>query len=284
MSAPVLVGVDGSAAALSAVGFAAQEAALRKRPLRIVYVCQWPSVQFAIGALPDDLRTEGDQILGLARAQAHGRAPDVEIRTSIAAGDAASILVEEAEHATLVVLGGRGRGGFKELLLGSVAHRVAARATCPVLIIRGVPEAGGAVVLGIDGSPANEPAVGFAFDEACRRRAPLVAVHAWTHPVSSGPGEILFPVYDVTLTAQDETRLLYEALAGWREKYPDVEVRPIVDRTSPRHALMLHSKHARLVVLGRTGHGGLVRWALGPVTSSLLHHAHCPVAVAPSRR
>jgi nucleotide-binding universal stress UspA family protein len=283
MNAPVLVGVDGSAAALSAVGFAAQEAALRKRPLRIVYVCQWPSVQFAIGALPEDLRMEGDQILGLARAQAQTRAPGVEIRTSVAAGDAAAILVEEAERAVQVVLGGRGRDGFTELLLGSVAHRVAARAAVPVLVVRGTPAAGGAVVLGIDGSPANEPAVGFAFDEASRRRAPLVAVHAWTHPVDSGTGGLLFPMYDLTLTAQDETRLLFEALAGWREKYPDVEVRPIVERTSARHALTLRSQHARLVVLGRTGHGGLVRWALGPVTSSLLHHASCPVAVVPSR-
>lgn len=284
MNAAVLVGVDGSAAALSAVAFAAQEAALRKRPLHILYVCRWPSVQFAIGAVPDDLRIEGDQIVDLASAQAKTRAPDVDVRTTVAAGDAASILVEEAERAALVVLGNRGRDGFRDLLLGSVAHKVAARAICPVVIVRGRPATGGAVLLGVDGSPANEPAIGFAFDEASRRRTQLIAVHAWTHPLSVAPGDILLPVYDVAMTAEDETRVLFEAMAGWREKYPDVEVRTVLERMSARHVLALRSDKASLVVLGRTGHGGLVRWALGPVTSALLHHAHCPVAVVPSVR
>ena len=283
MNATVLVGVDGSPSALSAVRLATREAAARKRQLRIVYVCPWPSLRFALGKLPDDLRTEGDRILATASAQARATVPDVAVRTSIAAGDPASILTEEAEAAALVVLGSRGRGGFKELLLGSVAHKVAAHSACPVLVVRGTPVPGGTVLLGVDGSPANEPAVGFAFDEASRRRAPLMAVHAWTHPVSVAPGDILYPVYDAALTAEDETRVLYEALAGWREKYPDVEVRPILDRTAARHSLSIRSERAQLVVLGRTGHGGLVRLALGSVTSSVLHHAECPVVVVPGR-
>jgi nucleotide-binding universal stress UspA family protein len=108
-----------------------------------------------------------------------------------------------------------------------------------------------------------------------------MAVHAWTRPASVAPGDILYPVYDMALTAEDETRVLFEALAGWRGKYPDVDVRPILDRTSARHSLAIRSERAQLVVLGRTGHGGLVRLALGSVTSSVLHHAHCPVVVVP---
>jgi nucleotide-binding universal stress UspA family protein len=265
MSAPVLVGVDGSAAALSAVDLAADEAALRKRPLHIVYVCQWPSLRFAMGSLPDDLRNEGDQILGAAGIRARRRAPAVPVSTSVAAGDAAGVLTDEADHASLVVVGSRER-------LGSVAFKVAAHSSVPVLVARGVPAAAGGVVLGVDGSPANQPAVDFAFEEAARRRALLVAVHACSHPVSQA-----------ALIVEDETRVLFEALAGWQEKYPDVNVRPVLDRTSPRRALSVRAERAQLVVLGQHGHGRRGLTGFGSVTSALLHQAGCPVAVVPGR-
>jgi nucleotide-binding universal stress UspA family protein len=263
MSAAVLVGVDGSASALAAVDLAADEAALRKRPLRIVYVCQWPSLRFARGSLPEELRTEGEQILGTARTRARRRAPDVEVRTGVAAGDAARVITEEADGASMVVLGGHGG-------LGSVALRVAAQASAPILVARGAPAAGGAVVLGLDGSPANQPAVDFAFDEAARRQTRLVAVHAWSQPV-----------YGAAATMEDETRVLFEALAGWHEKYPEVDVRPVLVRTSPRQALTARAERAQLVVLGQHGHGHA---GFGSVTSAVLHHARSPVAVVPSLR
>jgi nucleotide-binding universal stress UspA family protein len=243
-------------------------------------VCEWPSLKFALGTPQEDLRADGERILGQAAARARGEAPHAQIRTSIAAGDAASVLLNEAHDASLVVLG-HGHNGVAELILGSVARKLAMHATCPVLVVRGTATLGGEVLLGVDGSPANEPAVGFAFDAASRRRVPLLAVHAWTHPDSVAPGDILLPVYDVAITEEDETRVLSEALAGWQEKYPDVTVRRLLDRAPTRRALIELSEHAQLLVLGRRGHG-FGHLPLGSVTAAMLHHAHCPVVVVPS--
>jgi hypothetical protein len=80
------------------------------------------------------------------------------------------------------------------------------------------------VLLGVDGSPANDPVVGFAFEEAALRCVPLVALHAWRHPVSTGPGDMLPLAYDLAEVEAEEARLLAEALAGWHDKYPDVTI------------------------------------------------------------
>jgi len=74
--------------------------------------------------------------------------------------------------------------------------------------------------------------------------------------------------------------LLAERLAGWSEKYPDVEVRRRVVRDRPAAELVDLSRTARLVVVGSRGRGGVRGLLLGSVGHALIHHAHCPVLVA----
>lgn len=284
----VVVGVDGSSASLAAVDLAGREAARRHRPLRIVHAFVWPYLNVPLGPSlsgpPEGgLRHEAEGIVTEATDRAAVAAPGVPVRGEIITGQAAAVLRTCSHGAALVVVGDRGLGGFTGLLLGSVAVHLSAHAACPVLVARGTGDPSLPVLLGVDGSPANDPAVGFAFEEAALRGVPLTALHAWAHPVSAGSGDMLPVVYDVNEVEAGETRLLAEALAGWREKYPDVLVHHALEHGGSRRALIDASDGAQLIVVGTRGRGGFGGLVLGSVSQAVLHHAACPVAVVPHR-
>lgn len=282
--AAIVVGVDGSLCSLAAVRVAAAEAANRGRPLRIVHAFVWPALGVAVGPAHDGppetgLRYHAEQLLTEAATEAHKTAPDVPVSTALIDGAATPVLLHESRHATLLVLGDRGLGGFSGLILGSVAVQAVTHAACPVLVVRGTQRPDGPVVVGVDGSEVSQLAVAFAFEEAAIRRADLVAVHAWIGPVSTGPGDMLPLVYDPVELEAEEQRLLNEALAGYRELFPEVTVREEPVRDRPGHALVEHSKTAQLVVVGARGRGGFSGLLLGSVSQTLIYHAECPVAV-----
>jgi nucleotide-binding universal stress UspA family protein len=286
LAAPVVVGVDGSASSLVAVDLAAREAAARKRPLCIVHAFIWPYLNVPLDPSPygppeGGFRNEAKRILAAAYVRASAAAPGVEIDGELVTGDAAAVLIERSHSAALVVLGDRGLGGFTGLLVGSVAVQVAAHATGPIIVTRGTADPTAPVLLGVDGSPVNDPAVGFAFEAAALRGVPIVALHAWSHPVATGPGDMLPLAYDIADVEAEETRVLAEALAGWHEKFPDVIVHRTVVHGSPRKALIEASHHAQLAVVGSRGRGGFTGLLLGSVSQAMLHHAACPVAVVP---
>lgn len=287
--APVVVGVDGSAAALDAVRVAAREAEYRQRPLRIVHAFIWPLMNTPLGPVPGGpadggLRNQAERYVDEAMAEAAKVAPEVRVTGAVVDGAATPVLLDESRDAALVVLGHRGLGGFAGLLIGSVTVQVSARAQSPVLVVRGEPRADGPVVVGVDGSDLSTEAVGFAFEEASRRGVPLVAVHAWLYPQPAGPGEILPLVYDVEAFGDEEERVLAESLAGWSERYPDVPVQRRLVRGSPARALVEESKTAQLVVVGAYGRGALTGLLLGSVSHAVLHHAHSPLAIVRRRR
>ncbi|WP_024755165.1 universal stress protein [Streptomyces exfoliatus] len=287
MSGLVIVGVDGSASSLVAVEAAAREARWRGAGLRIVHAFRWPPMRVPLGP-PVPLPAEGEiwrMVEGLV-AEAVGRAsavaPSVEVTHAVVPGEPLTVLEAQSHGAELVVVGSRGMGGFAGLLVGSTAVHLAAHGRCPVLVVRERSERAGPVVLGIDGSPAGASAVDFAFAEAALRGVGLVALHAWTtwnapvpppqdpaEPYASRPGVL----------AQAEESLLGEALAGRRERYPDVPVELRVVHGATREALIEASRAAQLLVVGARGRGGFAGLLLGSVSQAVLHHAHCPVAV-----
>lgn len=134
----VLVGVDGSPASLAAATLAAREAAVRGCPLRILYADPWNAGHDALH-------------------DAASRADAVGVSTILeeVAGDPATALLAAADKAELVVVGHRGRGGFPELLLGSVAAKVAAHAHVPVLVTRGEPASRGPVAASAPSATAS---------------------------------------------------------------------------------------------------------------------------------
>jgi nucleotide-binding universal stress UspA family protein len=279
----ILVGIDGSEQSMLALDWALAEAASRGLPVRLLHAMDLrpygsPARTGALYFDENDARTYARELLDEAAERAASGAPDVPVSVETATARPARTLIAASHDAALVVLGARGAGGFDELLLGAVGTQVAAHAACPTVVVR-EPAVGGDIVVGIDGSPLSDAALNFAFDEASRRGGKLVALHAWPHPISVGPGDQVPVVYNVEQIAEDEARLLAEAVAGHRDRYPDVDFVQQVVHAAPAHALVEASTHADLVVVGARGHGGFAGLLLGSVSQVVLRHAHCTVAV-----
>jgi nucleotide-binding universal stress UspA family protein len=163
------------------------------------------------------------------------------------------------------------------LLVGSVGVAMAVQAECPVVVVRG-PEPVGAprpIVVGVDGTPVSEAAIAFAFRAAADRSVPLIAVHTWWDTFLDQSPAVLFRDEDQVY----EQELLAPRLAGWSEKYPQVEVTRIVTRDRPVHLLLEQSQQAQLVVVGSRGHGEFAGLVLGSVSNALVHRAGCPMAI-----
>jgi nucleotide-binding universal stress UspA family protein len=139
-SPKIVVGVDGSAASLAALDWAAEQAALTRSPLEIVTTWEWPLTYGWAVPLPQEYDPEEgvQKALDEAAEAALAKYPDVEITTRALEGHPAPALVEASKGAKLLVLGSRGHGEFVGMLLGSVGEHCATHAHCPVLIHRAV--------------------------------------------------------------------------------------------------------------------------------------------------
>jgi nucleotide-binding universal stress UspA family protein len=135
---PVVVGVDGSPTSEAAVAFAFEAAALREVPLVAVHVWRDPVVDPTMAALVDWDALESDERVVLAERLAGWSAkyPDVPVRRLLARDHPARALIAESGRAQLVVVGSRGRGGVRGMLLGSVSQALLHHAHCPVAVVR----------------------------------------------------------------------------------------------------------------------------------------------------
>jgi nucleotide-binding universal stress UspA family protein len=138
----IVVGVDGSKCSHSALRFALEEARIRKVKLSIVVVWHVPLTAYGTGWAPsppnlaEDSEAAANDLLAEALELVKESAGDVKIEPVVREGQTALILIEEAAKAELLVIGSRGRGGFRDLLLGSVSQQCAHHARCPVVIVR----------------------------------------------------------------------------------------------------------------------------------------------------
>ncbi|MFJ3726459.1 universal stress protein [Streptomyces sp. NPDC090045] len=290
MSGPVVVGVDGSPSAMAAVDAAAREALLRGAELHVVHAFIWPAMHVPPGTSPlgppaGGVRESVERLLHEAVGRARSAAPGVRATSAVMPGEAVAALEAESRTAQLIVVGQRGSGGIRALLLGSTAVHLAAHGHCPVMVVRGRPEPEGPVLVAVDGSPQGRSAIAYAFAEASMRGSELVALHAWStwsDHGESGPDhsvELVDLIGDVDELRAVEERLLAEALSGHRERYPEVTVRPQVVRGRVRPTLIEASDGAQLMVVGARGRGGFAGLLLGSVSQAVLHHANCPVTV-----
>lgn len=149
----IVVGVDGSEGGSAALDFAAREAALRGVGLRIVSAWEVPVAAYGagfaapIGAAPLDtvpvdagtmaiFRDQAQQVADDASVAAKKLEPSLEVEVLSAIGQAADVLLAQSGDADMIVVGRRGLGGFKSLLLGSVSQQVVHHATCPVVVVQ----------------------------------------------------------------------------------------------------------------------------------------------------
>lgn len=289
MSAPVVVGVDGSPPALAAVEAAAREAGMRGAELRVVHAFLWPALHVPPGGSPlgppaGAVRESVEGLLAEAVERALAAAPGVVVGHAVIAGEAGGALEAESRTARLMVVGHRGSGGFAGLL-GSTAVHLAAHSHCPVMVVRERMQEDGPVLVAVDDSPQARAAIAFAFDEAALRGTDLIALHAWTtwsDHSDARPATLVDLIRDAERLRAEEERRLTDALSGHREDHPDVTVHERVVRGRTRHTLIEESGGAQLMVVGARGRGGLAGLLLGSVSHALLHHAHCPVAVVRS--
>ncbi|WP_416981903.1 universal stress protein [Streptomyces sp. T028] len=286
MELPLVVGVDGSEPSLRAVDWAADEAALRGVPLRVVYASLWERYEGT--ALAGDHKTSEEvragDIMAVAARRARKRHPGLEVSAEVVPEEPEYALVREGRNASALVLGTRGRSGFVEMLLGSVSLTVAAHADCPVIVLRGGHDnqvgaaTGHRVVLGVGESGKDSAAMRFAAAEARLRRAPLDAVRAWRCPAYESVDHPLLAGEPARLHEEQAVKSLDEAL---KDVPADIDLRRRTVEGPARHVLLDASHDAGLLVVGARRNPGHVGLQLGRVAHGVLHHAACPVAVVP---
>ena len=282
MPEPIVVGTDGSGESEEAVDWAAAEADLRRRPLRIVHaVKNWPvkAPLLASGDRAERVTRAGEAVLEAARERVRTRLPDLETTTALISTDTATALREQSEGAFQLVLGSRGRGGFASLLLGSNSLRMAARASVPLVIVRSQAEVRRDVVVGIDLPLETAAVLDYAFEAAALYGARLRVVHAW---------QLSPTLIDAGYTAEEEAvgedlrDQVAAAYAPARSRHPEVEVVEEIVLKHPVSALSNASRTARLLVAGAHAR----RWnapRLGSTSHGIIHHARSPVAVIPPK-
>ena len=300
----VVVGYDGSSTAEAALAWAVGEAGAWGRPLHLLHTIRYPD-GFAM-SLDLDLDPDRDEVTIAGVEQVRRLAPDLAVTTETRAGGAAAWLVELSARADLVVVGGHGHHVVRTVLVGATAPQVTAHSQCPVVVVQAdsdmtpprPPErsvfsdhgAGlsddstlaGRVVVGVDGSESCTGAVEFAFARASRLGVGLVALGCWWWQ-ESGPYMAGTDDFGWDSSIRDrELRLVSEHLAGWSERYPDVDVHTILVHGNPVEVLVEEADRSELLVLGTRGRGGFAGLMLGSVSLRVLSAARRPVAVVPS--
>jgi len=208
--------------------------------------------------------------------------PHLQINTALEPALPDDLLIDESRTAEVVVIGSRGQSRMSTLLAGSTSLSVAARAHCTVVAVRRRTQqqpAPHGIVVGTDGSPVAEAAIGFAFQQAAELGAPLTVVHTWTDPMTVSLLGSTIPMYDPDDFPREQHALLVESLAGWADKCPEVEMHVRVIRGHAISVLAKASADAELLVVGCHGHSVLRGMVLGSVSQGLLHRASIPVAV-----
>ncbi|PJE23261.1 MAG: universal stress protein [Mycobacterium sp.] len=290
--AAILVCVDGSAAALGAVRWAARNAVLRSAPLTLVHISDAPLPEwFEIAAPPGFRQWQGQRASGFIETairtaeQSTADGGSVQINSKVFNSATVPTLVDLSAQVEMVVVGYRGHGGaLARGCLGSVSSALVYHAHCPVAVIHDDQTTNGhvaraPVLVGIDGSPASEAATAIAFEEASRRRVGLVALHVWTEPwVSGNWGSFQDATWDAQLSEEEES--LAERLAGWHERYPDVVIRRTIEIGDPARCLIEASQQAQLLVVGSHGCSSFRGKLLGSVGAAAVNRAKSPVIVA----
>lgn len=267
----IVVAVDTAGSADDAVEWAAAEAAARGLGLRIVH---------ALGGS----QSVAEQTLATAATRACSIASDLDVITEALHGPAAWAVEQAALGAPLLVLGSRGRPALRRVLGGSVAGRLAARAPCPVVVVRHqqtTRRVMPAVVLGASPGSTCLAAIGFSFEAAWQRRVPLRLVTVAPDPGTLNALAGMSPERDPVLAAVLDPAIT-QTLTRSRQRFPGVEVTVAERLGDVTTVLLAESCGAALLVLGSPGGRRGNAWHLTSVGQRLLPRAACPVAVIPA--
>jgi nucleotide-binding universal stress UspA family protein len=259
---PLLVGIDGSPAAIAAALWGVDEAITRGVPLHLISVVK-PAHES-----PEDYERDlahAEKSLLQARSAVEGTGKLVEVETDVPRGRVGTVLVEASLDAEMICLGCVGIGRYASSIVGSTATEVAEKAHCPVAILRTgsrhpPPEINWVVVRMTD-APANEKVMNYAAAEAKLRRAPMLVLGGRPEELSEhADGEF-------------ERRV-----TGWRQRYPEVRVYPIATKHAIASYLSANNQRVQLAAIGGNEARQLAE-LVGPQGHPLFHHPECSVLV-----
>lgn len=257
----IVVGVDGSSAALDAAAWAAEEAAYRDARVHLVHVLAAPdcSSQGAPTAALESARSLLREAVQLVQT----RSAAVPVSTGVLHGSPRAVLVDRSRDATLVCVGSAGIGWLSSRLSGSTVLTLAQSAYCPVAVIhcRQGSGTGRWIVVAVDDHSDSDHILELAFEEARIRRAPVLAVGVWRT--------------DLGQTYYDE---LDHRLDRWQTRYPDVTVEECTTPTGIAPYLAGNGLSIQLLVIGGTDVPHLPR-IIGPHGHAMVSHPRCSVLI-----
>ncbi|TCC07879.1 universal stress protein [Kribbella soli] len=282
---PVIhVGVDGSWRDTGALEWALQESLLRQESLQVVHVIDEKLRDVTVWE-PDAVDDAATDLVDEVQKRLDEGPSLLEHEAELMVGQPARTLNAEAADSRMLVVGRRGLGTFKRLLVGSTSEAVVAQATVPVVV---VPEHwkpsdhAGPVLVGLD-EDGSASVMEFAIAAAAERKLPVRILHVWDVPAVFS--------WDAMDTggisaewAENAQRYFENVAAEWQQKYPDVAIQVDVRRGHVVDGVVTTAEQsdAQLLVVGTHHHSRLAAVLLGSVTRGVLHHAVCPLAVVPA--
>jgi nucleotide-binding universal stress UspA family protein len=277
----VVVGIDGSEQSDQAVRWACTEAIRRSWRLHVLHaVPKSHGHPASVAAQVDKQMYErGEKLVRQALALVPETLADV-VTTELAWGPAPENLVTRSKDAALTVVGHRGLGGFRGLLLGSVGQHVARHAHGPVAVIRAPADPlSTQVVVGVDDSESARRALTFALDYAAPSSFPITAVHAWSEASLAAPGVVVPITHDPVERSRGEQGLVDRIVEEVTSGRADVQVTSRAVPGHPARVLCELSDHASALIVGSRGREAFAQLLLGSTSHDLLSHARCPVIV-----
>ncbi len=291
-SRPIVVGANGSAAALRAARWAGAVAERLTAPL--VILAAEPYLRHNLSdagaavwaAELAEFRDSVDGILRSARESVLGDHPEVVVTTSTVTEPADRALIAASRDARLVVLACDDVTATGAVLAGSVTLATVAHAMCPIVAWRDDSASPNPlptsqpIVVGVDGSDSDGGALQTAFELAENLGAPLRAIHSWMRGAPAAERNLPSPLHRDS-REENQWGRLDELVERWRGRYPGVEITQICVPGKPSAALVEHAADAQLVVVGSRRRNPLTRGLFGSTSLNLLHHSKVPVVLCP---
>lgn len=248
-SKSVVVGIDGSQAAVNAAKWAVDEAISRQLPLRLVHVVGHKDARSTSAELSDWELEAGETALYQAEVAVQGAGKPVEVEAVLLSGDPEQVLIDQSSDAALVCVGTDRRAWAADKLLGATEAALAMRAHCPVAIIRtnpdGTPARPGVIAVVLNDEPDNDEVVHQAMEEGRRRHATV--------------------------------RQIDRRLNSWVRRYPDVPVEVVAAGTGARSSEN-RSNAIGLAVVGTADADEIAELAT-PNCHPILGYPNCSVLV-----
>jgi len=258
----VIVGIDGSQAAIYAAQWAADEALGREVSLLLL-----ATIRASHPSAEDYHRdvAHAEASLAAARLAVEATGRHVKIETEILRGPPGAILVSESDDAEMICVGSVGIGRYARALLGSTATEVAEKAHCPVAVIRSEPDQPGPdinwIVVAVGDAPGRDIVVDQAMREAQLRKLPVLAIGTTQASAVEAPSHEL------------DNRLW-----PWKRWYPDVRIYPVTTGVNVTRFLKTIDDLIPLAVVGAADAGELAQ-IVGPQDHPVFPHAQSSVLI-----